>query len=190
MLKQPKTEGSIREIDVPASTMQALAGLRELQENLKKELGPEGYADYGLVICQANGRPVMTEHLNKKFKDILEDLSDPDIDPKDFVFHSLRHTSAAAKLALSHGDYNSVRHAGGWANLEMLTRRYGNHSFANDRLNVAQKMDDFLGRSSMENTASPANPHVSPEAAEAVLKTILQSNPELLIKVAQSIQNC
>lgn len=40
MLKQPKTEGSIREIDVPASTMQALAGLRELQENLKKELGP------------------------------------------------------------------------------------------------------------------------------------------------------
>ena len=33
MLKQPKTEGSIREIDVPASTMQALAGLRELQEN-------------------------------------------------------------------------------------------------------------------------------------------------------------
>ena len=150
----PKTEGSIREIDVPASTMQALAGLRELQENLKKELGPEGYADYGLVICQANGRPVMTEHLNKKFKDILEDLSDPDIDPKDFVFHSLRHTSAAAKLALSHGDYNSVRHAGGWANLEMLTRRYGNHSFANDRLNVAQKMDDFLGGSSMENTAS------------------------------------
>ena len=40
MLKQPKTEGSIREIDVPASTIQALAGLRELQENLKKELGP------------------------------------------------------------------------------------------------------------------------------------------------------
>ena len=38
MLKQPKTEGSIREIDVPASTIQALAGLRELQENLKKEL--------------------------------------------------------------------------------------------------------------------------------------------------------
>ncbi len=190
MLKQPKTEGSIREIDVPASTMQALAGLRELQENLKKELGSEGYADYGLVICQANGRPIMTEHLNKKFKDILEDLSDPDIDPKDFVFHSLRHTSAAAKLALSHGDYNSVRHAGGWANLEMLTRRYGNHSFANDRLNVAQKMDDFLGGSSMENAASPANPHVSSEAAEAALKAILQSNPELLIKVAQSIQNC
>ena len=86
MLKQPKTDGSIREIDVPASTIQALAGLKELQENLKKELGPEGYADYGLVICQANGRPVMTEHLNKKFKDILDDLNDPDIDPKDFVF--------------------------------------------------------------------------------------------------------
>ena len=106
------------------------------------------------------------------------------------MFHSLRHTSAAAKLALSHGDYNSVRHAGGWANLEMLTRRYGNHSFANDRLNVAQKMDDFLGGNSPESTALPANSQVSPEAAEAALKAILQSNPELLIKVAQSIQNC
>ena len=190
MLKQPKTDGSIPEIDVPASTIQALAGLKELQENLKKELGPEGYGDYGLVICKANGRPVMTEHLNKKFKDILDDLNDPDIDPKDFVFHSLRHTSAAAKLALSHGDYNSVRHAGGWANLEMLTRRYGNHSFANDRLNVAQKMDDFLGGNSSESAALPANSQVSPEAAEAALKAILQSNPELLIKVAQSIQNC
>ena len=48
-------------------------------------------------------------------------------------------------------------------------------------------LDDRLR---MENTASPANPHVSPEAAEAALKAILQSNPELLIKVAQSIQNC
>jgi DNA polymerase-4 len=74
--------------------------------------------------------------------------------------------------------------------LEMLTRRYGNHSFANDRLNVAQKMDDFLGGNSSESAALPANSQVSPEAAEAALKAILQSNPELLIKVAQSIQNC
>ncbi len=190
MLKQPKTKETIRKVDVPSSTMQALAVLKELQDELKEELGPEGYADYNLVICQANGRPVMTEHLNKKFKDILSELDDPNINAEDYVFHSLRHTSATAKLVLSHGDYNSVRQAGGWANLEMLTRRYGNHSFANDRLNVAQKMDGFLGGNGTESTALPTNAQVSPEAAEAALKAILQSNPELLIKVAQSIQNC
>ena len=165
--------------------------MKKLQNSLKEELGSEGYADYGLVICQANGRPIMTEHLNKKFKDILSELEDPNIDPAEFVFHSLRHTSAAAKLALSHGDYNSIRHAGGWANLEMLTRRYGNHSFANDRLNVAQKMDDFLGGNTPGINTSASNAgQVSTEAAEAALKAILQSNPELLIRVAQSIQNC
>lgn len=190
MLKQPKTKETIRKVDVPSSTMQALAVLKELQDELKEELGPEGYADYNLVICQANGRPVMTEHLNKKFKDILSEMDDPSINSDDYVFHSLRHTSATAKLVLSHGDYNSVRQSGGWANLEMLTRRYGNHSFANDRLNVAQKMDGFLGGSSSESAALPANAQVSPEAAEAALRTILQSNPELLIKVAQSIQKC
>ena len=191
VLKQPKTDGSIRDIEVPSSTLQALSVLKKLQNSLKEELGSEGYADYGLVICQANGRPIMTEHLNKKFKDILSELEDPNIDPAEFVFHSLRHTSAAAKLALSHGDYNSIRHAGGWANLEMLTRRYGNHSFANDRLNVAQKMDDFLGGNTPGISTSASNAgQVSTEAAEAALKAILQSNPELLIRVAQSIQNC
>lgn len=31
------------------------------------------------------------------------------------------------------GNYNSVKHAGGWANLEIFTRHYGAHSFKNDR---------------------------------------------------------
>ena len=95
--------------------------------------------DYDLVICQANGRPIMTEHLNKRFKDILAEMNDPEIDPEEIVFHSLRHTSASAKLTLSNGDYNSVKQAGGWANLEMLTRRYGTHSFANDRESLIKR---------------------------------------------------
>ncbi len=107
VLKQPKTKGSVRDIEIPQSALHALFVLREIQEKLKNELGSEGYMDYGLIICQANGRPIMTEHLNKRFKDILTEMNEPDINPEEIVFHSLRHTSASTKLILSHGDYNS-----------------------------------------------------------------------------------
>ena len=157
--------------------------LKEMQNKLKQELGSDGYMDYGLVICQANGRPIMTEHLNKRFKDILEEMNDPDINPEEIVFHSLRHTSAAAKLILSNGNFNSVKHAGGWANLEMLTRRYGNHSFAAKRASVAGKMDAFLTGKNLESAQQNGA-----EDAEELLKALAQSNPELLIKFVQSIQ--
>jgi len=64
VLKQPKTEGSIRTVYIPETVAKKLEKLREMQMKLKLELGDDGYMDYGLIICQANGRPIMTEHLN------------------------------------------------------------------------------------------------------------------------------
>ncbi len=100
VLKQPKTEGSIRNIEIKEFSLHSLSLLKEIQEKLNDELGSEGYMDYGLVICQANCRPIMTEHLNKRFKDILSEMNEPDIDPEEIVFHSLRHSSASIKLLL------------------------------------------------------------------------------------------
>lgn len=77
------------------------------------ELGPDGYMDYGLVICQANGRPIMAEHLNKRFKEVLAEMNDPEINPDELVFHSIRHTSASEKLVLSGGDLKAVQGDGG-----------------------------------------------------------------------------
>ena len=94
VLKQPKTEGSIRNVYTPDTVTRKLQKLKELQDRLKMELGDDGYMDYGLIICQANGRPIMTEHLNKRFKEVLVAMNDPEIDPEDMVFHSIRHTSA------------------------------------------------------------------------------------------------
>ena len=70
VLKQPKTEGSIRNVYTPDTVTQKLMILKRMQEKLKQELGNDGYMDYDLMICQANGRPIMTEHLNKRFKDM------------------------------------------------------------------------------------------------------------------------
>ena len=187
VLKQPKSDDSIRNVDVPQSVLNALLILKEMQDKLKKELGSDGYMDYNLTICQANGRPIMTEHLNKRFKEILTEMKDPDMDPQEIVFHSLRHTSATAKLLMSGGDYNSVMQAGGWSNLEMLTRRYGKHSFASEREKLAGKMDDFLdGKGISEPQKNDKN---ETDSAEQVLQQLMRSNPELLIEFARSIQN-
>ena len=187
VLKQPKSDDTIRDVDVPQSVLSALLVLKEMQDRLKKELGSDGYMDYNLTICQANGRPIMTEHLNKRFKEILTEMNDPDMNPQEIVFHSLRHTSATTKLLMSGGDYNSVMQAGGWSNLEMLTRRYGKHSFASEREKLAGKMDEFLDGKGINEP--PKNNNDKADSAEQVLQQIMKSNPELLIEFARSIQN-
>jgi len=158
--------------------------LKELHDKLKQELGSDGYMNYDLVICQANGRPIMTEHLNKRFKDILAEMNDPKIDPEEIVFHSLRHTSASTKLTISNGDYNSVKHAGGWANLEMLTRRYGAHSFESDRDRLNQKMDTFLGG----KAGQKAEEETTPADTKKAIEMLAQTDPALLMEIVKSIQ--
>lgn len=125
----------------------------------------------------------MAEHLNRRFKNILTEINDPEINPEEVVFHSLRHTSASTKLLLSNGElnYNSVKHAGGWVNLDILTRRYGAHSFKNDREKFAQKMDDFLDTS----TNVPA---VESDTEQA-LRKLAQANPDLLMRIVRSIKS-
>lgn len=116
-------------------------------------------------------------------------MNDPEINPEEIVFHSLRHTSATAKLFVSHGDYNSVMQAGGWANLEMLTRRYGKHSFQDNREKLAQKMDDFLGGGLEETKGDIGDTSGAQAGAIAqALQTLLQTNPDLLMQVVRSVQ--
>ena len=79
--------------------------------------------------------------------------------------------------------------AGGWANLEMLTRRYGKHSFQDNREKLAQKMDDFLG-GGLEETKGDIG-DTSGAQADAIaqaLQTLLQTNPDLLMQVVRSVQ--
>ena len=214
VLKQPKTDGSIRNVYTPDTVAYKLTTLRKLQDRLKIELGNDGYMDYGLIICQANGRPIMTEHLNKRFKEILVAMDDPTIDAKEMVFHSIRHTSAGVKLRLSKGDLKAVQGDGGWNTPDMVTKRYA-HILDEDRRNLANEMEDKFYRTN-GNISAPTTRHTAnaskkpskastantlptiksqPEnAAPAPLATntdqlasLLAGNPDLLAKVLQSV---
>ncbi len=191
VLKQPKTEGSIRNVYIPETVLQKLKVLRQMQDRLKLELGNDGYMDYDLIICQANGRPIMTEHLNKRFKEILEAMGEPGINPEEIVFHSIRHTSAGVKLRLSGGDLKAVQGDGGWSTPDMVTKRYA-HILDEDRRTLAAEMEKQFYQTAGNLDApkpveqpAPATPVIDASA----LATLLTSNPELLAQVLQSIQS-
>lgn len=189
VLKQPKTEGSIRNVYTPDTVTYKLKVLRQMQEKLKQELGDDGYMDYGLMICQANGRPIMTEHLNKRFKDVLEAIGDPDINVENVVFHSIRHTSAGVKLRLSKGDLKAVQGDGGWNTPDMVTKRYA-HILDEDRRSLAAEMEAKFYQGSGVITQAPVP---APETASTLdanaLAVIFSSNPALLMQVLQSVQS-
>ena len=186
VLKQPKTEGSIRNVYIPETVAQKLKTLKQLRDKLKIELGDDGYMDYGLITCQANGRPIMTEHLNKRFKEILEAMNDPSIVPSEIVFHSIRHTSAGVKLRLSGGDLKAVQGDGGWSTPDMVTKRYA-HIWDEDRRTLASEMEQRFYRQS-GRPAQPTQKEEAPVLDANALTALLTSNPELLTKVLQSIQ--
>lgn len=181
VLKQPKTEGSIRNVYLPKTVVYKLEKLRKIQDKFHMELGDDGYMDYGLIICQANGRPCMTEHLNHWFKDILETMNDPELDPNEYVFHSIRHTSAGLKLRISKGDIKSVQGDGGWTTPDMVTKRYAD-ILDEDRQILAAEMEKKFYQAAID--AGAAKLSVDASAITAMLK----ENPELLRQVLQSVQ--
>lgn len=190
VLKQPKTDGSIRNVYIPETVANKLNTLFNLQREMKQELGEEGYMDYGLIICQANGRPIMTEHLNKRFKEILIEMNDPDIDTDDIVFHSIRHTSAGAKLRISSGDLKAVQGDGGWSTPDMVTKRYA-HILDEDRQNLASEMEERFYQNKGKLTApKEMSSEIKTENEDLnKLAAMITSNPELLMKVLESVQN-
>lgn len=196
ILKQPKTEGSIRNVYMPETVTQKLLTLRQMQERLKEELGTDGYMDYGLMICQANGRPIMTEHLNQRFKDVLAAMKDPTIPTEGIVFHSIRHTSAGLKLKLSKGDVKAVQGDGGWNTPDMVTKRYA-HILDEDRKNLAAEMEASFyqdGGKASKAALTPAKTETSPAQAATpaidvnALAALLAKDTSLLVKVLQSVQ--
>ena len=97
-----------------------------------------------------------------------------------------------------------MKQAGGWANLEMLTRRYGTHSFDADRERLADQMDTFLDQTLQPPAEEKADSPEAPDntsgktdkpasgpsiSTEQALQALAQADPDLLMKIVQSIQS-
>lgn len=148
VLKNTKEDGgSNRNAYLPATVYDKLMRLKEMQDELKQVLGDDGYLDYDMMICQENGKPIMTEHLNSRFQTVLNQMG---IKPKNgdeqYVFHSIRSTATTYKLKISGGDIKAVQGENGQKDAKMVTHQYS-RILEEDRSRIADIMDEqFYGR--------------------------------------------
>lgn len=103
ILKGPKTEGSTRKQYLTTPLMLEIQErLRQIEEH-KEILGPE-YHDYGLLICQCNGKPIDPKALSKAFKKWQKDNGIDD----QIEFQGLRKSGQMHKVRLSQNNYQLV----------------------------------------------------------------------------------
>ncbi|MDD4075175.1 MAG: site-specific integrase, partial [Eubacteriales bacterium] len=151
---------------LPEMVYSKIMRLREMQENLKRVLG-DGYFDYGMIICQANGSPVMTEHLNKRFQRVLDEMGiKPKHGEQQYVFHSIRSTSTTYKLRVSGGDIKAVQGENGQKDPKMVTHQYS-RIIDEDRIRIANAMNDDFYRKDER------------KSEEEELLAAVKDNPEL-----------
>jgi len=148
VLKNTKEDGgSDRNCYLPAAVFEKLMRFKEMQIELKNLLGDDGYYDYGMMLCQENGKPLMTEHLNKRFQSVLKEMGIKPKKGKDqYVFHSIRSTATTYKLKISGGDIKAVQGENGQKDAKMVTHQYS-RILEEDRSRIADIMDEkFYGR--------------------------------------------
>lgn len=92
VLKEPKSETSIRTLKLSKNLLTMLKNHRKRQLELKLLLGNE-YKDNGFVFCKPNGEPINPSTFSHQFDDFLKKNNLPDI-----RLHDLRHTNATLML--------------------------------------------------------------------------------------------
>ena len=176
MLKDPKTESSVRTIYLPFAVVEDLRKVKAQQEEYMRLLG-DAYKEYGLVIAQPDGHPCEGRLIAKMFKRLIEENN-----LRPVVFHSLRHTSTSLKLKLSKGNIKAVQGDTGHAEAKMVTDTYA-HSFDSDRKLIAKEMDNsFFSRMEREKIKP-----VAEELSMTAVKAFLQEHPELWEELQKGI---
>ncbi|TLS37776.1 tyrosine-type recombinase/integrase [Pseudalkalibacillus caeni] len=93
--QEPKTRGSKRNISITPYVIEELKKRRKQINENKLLLGPTGYAEYDLVVCNNLGNPIDPRNLLRHFDKMIKQSQLSKI-----RFHDLRHTHATILLKL------------------------------------------------------------------------------------------
>ena len=147
-------------------------GIEEKQAFFREE-----YRDYGLLICQTDGRPVDPRNLEKSFKEHQKRIGIPENERIDF--QGLRKSGQMHKVRLSQNNYQLVAENAGQSP-EVLMNHY------NEALDYEKRALSRL----VENSFYPHR-ETSGEAQDSAdvsaLMAQIQQNPELCRKLLQSL---
>ena len=191
VLKKLKTKSSERVIFMtPQLREEIQTRLKQIEED-KERLG-ERYFDYGLLICQPNGRPIEPALSYKRFKKWLaqQEGQYPDI-----VFHGLRHSSSTYKLELSEGDIKSVQGDTGHKTAGVLLNTYA-HIRNQPRMELTKKIAREFYKQSDSHAAASSNseppktadePLPASDVTEKLIITMLKNSPDLQQKLLRAL---
>ena len=176
ILKGPKTEDSHRKQYLTTPLLDELhERLARIEEN--QAFFREEYRDYGLLICQTDGRPVDPRNLEKSFKEHQKRIGIPENERIDF--QGLRKSGQMHKVRLSQNNYQLVAENAGQSP-EVLMSHY------NEALDYEKRALSRL----VENSFYPHR-ETSGEAQDSAdvsaLMAQIQQNPELCRKLLQSL---
>lgn len=181
VLKAPKTEATERFSKLNNLLIGKLDHLKSMQEELSFD---DAYQDNQLIVCQSNGRALMPEQLNRKFKAIIAEMrmrgykfmSVPENLLDKVVFHSICAASATKKMQVSNGNIKAVMRAGSWAEPDMVIRY--SKAYDEDQVDIVEQMEEGYLKTG----------YTKPSPDMERLLRIIQNNPELVIKLLASVK--
>ena len=171
ILKAPKTDDSFRKQYLTAPLLKEIQlRLEEIREN--KEVLGRDYHDYGLLICQPDGRPIDPNNLCKSFRKWqtehhLEDQID---------FQGLRKSGQMHKVRISQNNYQLVAESSGQSP-EVLMSNY-NEALDSEKKNLSQLVEADL------YPAPAASPGPVP-ISQAVLLERIKNDPAFAQQLLQ-----
>lgn len=148
ILKGLKTEGSLRKQYLTAPLMQEIRErMKEIEEH-KDFLGSE-YNDYGLLMCQPDGRPLDPRAFDKQFKKLQIISGIPE--NKRIEFQGLRKSGQMHKVRLSQNNYQLVAESSGQSP-EVLMAHY-NEALDSEKRDLSKMVEQsFYPRAEIGQT--------------------------------------
>jgi hypothetical protein len=139
-----------------------------------KEIGSfrEEYRDYGLLICQTDGRPVDPKNLEKSFKEHQKRIDIPENERIDF--QGLRKSGQMHKVRLTQNNYQLVAENSGQSP-EVLMSNY----------NEAREIEKRALAAMVERSFYPEIAVSTPQAAS--IMEVLNQNPDLAGQILKNL---
>lgn len=129
-----------QEVPMTRELAETLRAWRVEQELERAAYGPD-YQDFGLVFCQANGRPLNARSLNRNFWPRVKAAAGL---PEHVRLHDLRHTFVSRALAAG-ANVRAVSEIVGHHDPGFTLKRYA-HAIRADRQDAVRRLEEYLRR--------------------------------------------
>lgn len=176
ILKGPKTEGSFRKQYLTTPLLLEIRDRLKQIESNKKFFGGE-YQDYGLLICQPDGKPIDPKSLNKSFKKWQAAMKIEE----QIEFQGLRKSGQMHKVRLSKNNYQLVAENSGQSP-EVLMSNY-NEALDSEKRTLSLMVETSFYQQAFLDNPDPVD---TDEEADAVM-LLLQNKPELMEQILQNL---